>query len=167
MCGRAFFKSTANELSARYKFAASAESSDYHPKVNAGPGSTIPVLVSEQTSHVIKYAKWGLIPSYHKGEKLDYFRAFNCRSESMHEKALFRGPLATCRCVLLVDGYFEWTLQSGVKQPYFIREKDEEPFMIAGLYTCITINGKVEITSTMLTCGASPVLAEVHHRRYN
>lgn len=31
--------------------------------------------------------KWGLVPSWHKkGEKPDYFRAFNARSETVRER---------------------------------------------------------------------------------
>lgn len=44
---------------------------------------------------------WGLIPSWHKeGEKLDFFRAFNARSETIDSKPMFRRLVSGKRCIV-------------------------------------------------------------------
>ncbi len=44
---------------------------------------------------------WGLIPSWHKeGEKLDFFRAFNARSETVDSKPMFRRLVGSKRCIV-------------------------------------------------------------------
>ena len=51
----------------------------------------------------------------------------NCRSDTMLEKASFRGPLERGqRCVVVMEGFYEWqTGKDGKKQPYFIQFKSE------------------------------------------
>jgi len=50
---------------------------------------------------------------------------------------LFRKAYASRRCLVPVDGYFEWQKldASGKrKQPYAIAMKDDEPFAMAGIW---------------------------------
>ena len=52
---------------------------------------------------------WGLVPSWTKKEdKLDFFRMFNARSETVPEKTVFSRLLGTKRCVVLLNGFYEW-----------------------------------------------------------
>jgi len=52
---------------------------------------------------------WGLVPSWTKqGEKLDFFRMFNARSETVPDKSVFNRLLAHKRCVVLMNGFYEW-----------------------------------------------------------
>jgi putative SOS response-associated peptidase YedK len=79
--------------------------------------------------------QWGLIPSYTKpNEKLDFFRMFNARIETVPEKPVFRRLVARKRCVVLLDGFYEWTTdQFKQKQPYYIHLSGR-PMKMAGLY---------------------------------
>ena len=51
----------------------------------------------------------------------------------------FRDAYARRRCILPVDGFYEWMATKGGKQPYAIAMKDRSPFGIAG------IKGAVEL----------------------
>lgn len=52
---------------------------------------------------------WGLVPSWtKKEEKLDFFRMFNARSETVPEKTVFSRLLGSKRCVVLLNGFYEW-----------------------------------------------------------
>ncbi|MBL4710687.1 MAG: SOS response-associated peptidase family protein [Flavobacteriales bacterium] len=54
---------------------------------------------------------WGLIPHWTKSEqdKLNLWNGtLNCRSESMFEKPSFRDIVSNQRCLLYVDGFFEY-----------------------------------------------------------
>ncbi|XP_041358101.1 abasic site processing protein HMCES-like isoform X2 [Gigantopelta aegis] len=103
----------------------------YYPSHNIAPGSHTPVLISSQhypselsemTARVVQPMKWGLTPSWHKGDpmKMEY-ETTNCRAEGMLTKKTYRAPLDKGRrCVVLADGFFEWKRDQKVKQPYFI-----------------------------------------------
>lgn len=45
---------------------------------------------------------------------------FNARSETVDEKFVFRRLLASQRCVVLFNGFYEWKQEGSKKQPYYI-----------------------------------------------
>ena len=52
---------------------------------------------------------WGLVPSWTKpGAELDFYRMFNARSETVPEKNVFKRLLDSKRCVVLLNGFYEW-----------------------------------------------------------
>ena len=52
---------------------------------------------------------WGLVPSWTKpGAELDFYRMFNARSETVPEKGVFKRLLEGKRCVVLLNGFYEW-----------------------------------------------------------
>ena len=65
-------------------------------------------LKQEEDTHerVIQTMKWGLVPSWHKGEPGTFPTLLNnCRSDGMMEKASFRTAIQRRqRCVVLADG---------------------------------------------------------------
>lgn len=52
---------------------------------------------------------WGLVPSWTKmGDKPDFFRMFNARCETVPEKSVFSRLLGAKRCIVLLNGFYEW-----------------------------------------------------------
>lgn len=111
----------------------------YFPSYNIAPQAFTPVLVSSQhfenkevassEERSLMLMKWGLVPSWHKGEPTAIaYKMNNCRSEGMMEKASFKRPFERGqRCVVLADGYYEWhTDANKKKQPYFIYFSQDE-----------------------------------------
>ncbi|VDI41416.1 Hypothetical predicted protein [Mytilus galloprovincialis] len=87
----------------------------YYPSYNVAPGSHTPVLISSQhyqgeldtiTERVIQPMRWGLVPSWHKGDPTNVgYETNNCRAEGMLEKKTYKVPLEKGRrCVVLADG---------------------------------------------------------------
>ena len=67
--------------------------------------------------------KWGLLPAWFKGDpRALKLSMSNCRLDGILDKASFRRPLERGqRCVVLADGFYEWTTDAaGKKQPYFV-----------------------------------------------
>lgn len=115
---------------------------------------------------VVHCMKWGLVPSFtKKSEQRDHFRMFNARSESVHEKASFRRLLPQCRCLAIVEGFYEWKKDGAKKQPYYIHFKDERPLVFAALFDCwMDGAGEVLHTFTILTTRSSKALKWLHDR---
>ncbi len=62
---------------------------------------------------------------------------FNARAETLASSPLWRPLIETKRCVVVVDGFFEWTNNRGkhaAKEPHFARRRDGKLMAIAGLY---------------------------------
>lgn len=108
----------------------------YQPGHNMSPGAFFPVIHANNSGDiVVTCMRWGLIPSFTKSDvSPDYFRLFNCRSETANEKFSFRRLLPSRRCVVLLDGFFEWVKSRDGKQPYYIFDSSSSPLYVAGLF---------------------------------
>jgi len=54
------------------------------------------------------------VPSFTKpGSQLDFYKMFNARSESAGEKPVFSRLLSSHRCVVLLEGFYEWKADAG------------------------------------------------------
>ncbi|OWM82933.1 uncharacterized protein LOC116189589 isoform X2 [Punica granatum] len=143
----------------------------YRPLYNVAPGWNMPVLrmddeASDGDVVVLQCMNWGLIPSFtKKTEKPDHFKMFNARSESIKEKASFRRLIPKCRCLVVVEGFYEWKKDGSKKQPYYIHFKDERPLVFAALYdSWVNSEGETLYTFTILTTSSSPALQWLHDR---
>ena len=50
---------------------------------------------------------------------------FNARSETAAEKPSFRAAWKRRRCLVIADGFYEWTPRNRDHQPYHFRPRDE------------------------------------------
>lgn len=108
--------------------------------------------------------KWGLIPSWAKDPKIGN-RMINARAETVHEKPSFRAAFKRRRCVILADGFYEWRMVGGGKEPYFISMHDDAPFAMAGLWEYWQGKDGTELeTCTIITTAANDVMLPLHHR---
>jgi putative SOS response-associated peptidase YedK len=72
------------------------------------------------------------------------------------------------RCILPVDGFFEWKAIKGqkAKQPYAIAMKDRSPFGIGGLWENWRdpTSGEWMRTFAIITTDANALVVEIHDR---
>jgi putative SOS response-associated peptidase YedK len=68
--------------------------------------------------------RWGLIPSWAKDKKM---AQINARADTAATKPMFRSAFKKRRCLVLADGYYEWSRTGKEKKPYFYRMKDKKP----------------------------------------
>jgi len=142
MCGRSRCALAPEEVIARARTATWENRDLYHPSHNVSPGRATPVIHLDKTGQdrIIHSMHWGLVPSFTKPtEKPDFWRMFNARSESIREKPSFRRLVPSKRCIVLLNGFFEWKKDGKIKQPYYIylineETGEEEPMAMAGLW---------------------------------
>ncbi len=77
--------------------------------------------------------RWGLIPAWAKETSIGY-KLINARAETAASKPSFRAAFKSRRCVIPVDGFYEWKKEGSTKHPYRIHMKDEGLFAFAGLW---------------------------------
>ena len=108
------------------------------------------------------FARWGLIPSWHRGDLKDWrANTINARIEEAAEKPTFRGPWRNSRCLIPAGGYFEWTGEKTPKQPhYFQSAGNEETLWFAGLFSI----WNDLLTCTIMTRAANEDVEPVHDR---
>jgi len=155
MCGRIVIAQAVGDLADDLD-AWDPEETLLPPRYNVAPTSDVPIVlerlvpagspgtpaagdpdeevpVARRELHV---ARWGLVPRWAKDLSVSS-RAFNARSETVLEKPTFRSAVKSKRCVVPVDGYYEWCAPAegkAAKRPFYVHRADGEPITFAGLY---------------------------------
>lgn len=167
----------------------------YQPSYNIAPTDLTPVLISR--AHLTEDKKdipkrslvpmmWGIVPRFHKGDyKKHGYHTNNARLEGLTDNRIFKPALVDGqRCVVLVEGFYEWATAAPGKTPYFIHaaQKSEDTriedratwpenvedlvlLKMAAIFDIWTdASGDQMWSYTVLTRESDDVLAWLHHR---
>jgi len=167
MCGR--FNSIASGKDFASVYDAQFLTDELLPNFNVAPTTLIYVLHRQDGGRVLDAMSWGLVPSWSK-DKTRAASMINARSETLIEKPSFRNLVSEHRCVLPIQGFYEWqNLPSETKKPkkqaHYISRVDERPMTLAGLWTIWKQpDSSLLRTCTIITTEANEKLSPIHHR---
>ena len=106
---------------------------NYPPRWNGAPSQDLLVIRRNHDTGKVSLdpLRWGLIPYWCKDPKGGR-KPINAKCETVHSLPTFRDAYRKRRCILPVDGFFEWKAIKGqrTKQPYAIAMKAGKPFGI-------------------------------------
>jgi putative SOS response-associated peptidase YedK len=132
-----------------------------HPK--------LPVISNEEPS-VISLFQWGLVPYWVKDSQTAIkigSKTLNARSETVFEKSSFRHSILSKRCLVLVDGFYEWRHENNKTYPYYIQLQDENAFALAGIWDIWHNQSTEEFIETfsIVTTRANSLLKKIHNTK--
>ena len=114
----------------------------------------------------LRRVRWGLVPAWAKDDKIGA-RMINARSETLTEKPAFKRAAAKRRCLVPMDGYYEWAkCPDGSKTPFFLHAGGDL-IAAAGLYELRPDPADPEQwlwTATVATRPATDALGHIHER---
>ena len=156
------------------------------PNYNVAPTATVATVVSrhdepdDAPTRRVRLMRWGLVPPWvkaapdgtpeNKGPLL-----INARAEKVTTSPAFRASAKSKRCLVPMDGYYEWKPNPDTpagkkarKTPFFMYRPDGEPLFMAGLWS-VWRSGQPDhdvplLTCTIITTEAIGELAEIHDR---
>jgi putative SOS response-associated peptidase YedK len=141
--------------------------SNYPRRWNGAPSQEFQVIRQNHATgqRSLDLLKWGLIP-YWVSDPKGGRKPINAKAETVATVPTFREAYRKRRCILPVDGFFEWRATKGGKQPYAIAMKDGAPFGIAGLWENWKDpkSGEWIRTFAVITVPANELVAEIHDR---
>jgi len=108
------------------------------------------------------HLQWGLVPRW-TAELGKMPAPINARSDGVASKPMFRQAFKRRRCVIPVDGLYEWHRQGKVKQPYHFATTDGL-FPIAGVWDRWDRDGQELDTFAVVTTDANALMAKIHDR---
>jgi putative SOS response-associated peptidase YedK len=128
-----------------------------------------PVIANESVQSISLF-QWGLVPFWTKDEvSAERIRTqtLNAKAETIHQKPSFRASIITKRCLVLVDGFYEWREEGKKKYPYYISLASNDAFALAGIWDRWLNNrtGEVKETFSIVTTRANPLLERIHNTR--
>jgi len=103
------------------------------PRLNLAPTQDALVAVYGPSGARLEAMRWGLIPAWARDKSIGAKLA-NARAETIDEKPSFRQPFRRRRCLLPVDGYYEWESRPSGKQPVYYSMRDGDLFCLAALW---------------------------------
>lgn len=168
MCGR-FVSATPPDQIAQYFGVEEVSETVLEPNYNVAPTTDVyTVLETRERVRRLEPVHWGLVPFWAKDLKVGN-RMINARAETLAEKNAYKRAFAKRRCIIPVDGFYEWHKRPGhkTKQPYYIERADGEPFAFAGLWEIWRGpdgEGDPFPSVTIITGAANEKMAAIHDR---
>ncbi|MDO5665855.1 MAG: SOS response-associated peptidase [Bacteroidia bacterium] len=119
--------------------------------------------------NVIELSEWGLIPSFAVHDRAEELQkmTLNARCDTIYEKVTFKKSIATQRCVLVVDGFFEWRHENNKKYPFYIYPSNETVFYLGCIYNSWVnkLTGEIRDTFSIITTDANPLMEYIHNSK--
>ena len=163
MCGRFTQKSERPDI--QLAFYIDEWKSDVIVSYNVTPGQRAGVVYKHNDRIYFDLFRWGLIPGWSKDPKIG-FKMINARAETVHQKPSFKRSFKSRRCLIPVNGFFEWKTEEKRKTPYYIFLKDLPLFSLAGLWDEWISPERIKIyTFTIVTTEANELVAAIHEKK--
>ena len=169
MCGRFTSVTTSSELADFFE--ADSALADQGANFNVTPTSDIRVVREDENGQRrLDLMFWGLVPSWAESPS-GASRLINARSETAASKPSFRSAFRQRRCIIPVDGFFEWVSHPDrkKKQPVYVSSRDSRPLAFAGIWETWrdgTSSGGLETLTScaILTGPPNNLIAPLHDR---
>ena len=162
MCGRFSQQRPTSEIA--QIFEADDLAGDPGEHFNVAPTDEAAVVVQRDERRAVVRYRWGLVPSWADPGRAS--RAFNARAETLATSGLFRDAYRRRRCLVPVDGFYEWLRDGSRRQPMRIHDPDDRPLALAGLWTGRKDEetGEWLRTFTIVTTRPNGFMASIHDR---
>jgi putative SOS response-associated peptidase YedK len=150
MCGRATLSTPPEDLAEVFGL---DEVPLLTPHYNLAPSQDMAVIrtLPGRTGRRIELLRWGLVPWWADDPKIGN-RMINARGDTVLEARAFREAVRQRRCLVVVDGFFEWKKEGRRRHPYLVRRADGRPFALAGLWDKWRPKGAPRETPRLETC---------------
>jgi putative SOS response-associated peptidase YedK len=155
MCGRTTLVTPGPDLARAFGL---DEVPELPLRYNVAPSQPIAVIRQPRRLELLR---WGLLLP----EASLRGPGINVRVETVARAPAYRDAFRQRRCLVIVDGFYEWQRREKVRQPFAIRRADRRPFALAGIWTQgVTSDGEVVDCCAIITGPATGVVAPLHDR---
>lgn len=170
MCYNVSTKKISKETEKQFK--SKIDTSSVLPSHYYLSGFTHPLVpvISAMQPELITAFNWGIIPDFCKTQKEAkemQAKTLNAKSETVFTLPSFKNSIRDKRCLVLVDGFYEWRTIGKQKYPYFIHYNDHEIFAMGGIYNdwLNKETGIIEHTFSIITTPANAIMSKIHNEK--
>ena len=177
MCGRFTQRFSWREVHSFLRLGTPGPALNLRPRYNLAPSQNAALVREEDGEPRLCMLRWGLIPRWAKDPNIGH-KLINAPAETAAVKPSFRSAYSRRRCLVPVDGFYEWRREGEVRQPWLIAPCDGGIVAVAGLWERWRVPeeavlrgslserraGDVVETFTILTTEANATMQALHHR---
>lgn len=133
------------------------------PNFNVCPTVQVNVCSLDETGRRLRAMRWGFVPHWYKAPN-DGPLLINARAETIAEKPAFRAAARERRCLIAMDGFYEWDRAGDQKLPWFIHRRDRAPMVVAGIWQDWSRGDDALTACAIVTTESEGQMAEIHNR---
>ena len=178
MCGRMTLTRSAGEIARHFgvgrnepdeaaaaSVLAGPDGRPLRPRYNIAPSQPVLTVLRDDTgARCFAWKSWGLVPAWAKDPAMGG-KLFNARSETVAEKPSFRSAFKHRRCLVVADGFYEWTPRQQGHRAHWLHPPAGGLLALAGLHEHrVAEHGLVLESCTVLTTEANEDLTSIHAR---
>ncbi len=167
MCGRVVQARPIGELAEAYDALPDETAlAALRPRFNVAPTDPLVVIVALPSGRRLSAYRWGLLPARDAAATRTRSPLINARAETIARNSLFRTAFERRRCLVPVDGFYEWERLPDRRQPYFIHRADGRPLTLAGIWAPWreAPRGGLIGTCSIVTTTPNRVVGRLHDR---
>jgi len=116
----------------------------------------LPVITGQDTT-LVQSMIW------HPASFYQGYNTLNARDDKLLSSKFWKEDFESRRCLIMIDGFYDFHERNGKKFPYYVQMKDGEPFLVAGIYRNANISGELRTTFTVVTTRANKEMAWIHN----
>lgn len=122
---------------------------------NTSPTQLAPVVLARDGQRVMERKMWGFLPATAKDTRSVFrYKTTVAKSVNVFDKPMWQDAIRIQRCLVPVNGYYEWRKTINGKRPFYIQIKDQPLVALAGVYSVWTDGEGVERgTFAIITIG--------------
>lgn len=159
MCGR--FINLTKTRSLKKKFDIVNPKTKDLVSYNISPSQTS-IIIFKKNIINIDESKWGY--SFFDKKNNQEKNIINSRIETINNKVLFKESYYKRKCIIPLNGYYEWSLIDNNKIPFFIHIPPCEPMYLAGIWKYINFKKDDQKVFTIITKNANENIRKIHYR---
>lgn len=134
------------------------------------------LVITNQLPDFLQNMQFGYSPTWAKKQMY----LFNARTEGdentsnnanyqgdmgIFEKPSFKDAIIHNRCIVPMDYFVEGPENIGLKKPFLFKRFDNEPFVVAGIWSSVQINSITLLSFAILTTAAAKIVQQIGHHR--
>jgi putative SOS response-associated peptidase YedK len=168
MCGRTALTASPEDLRETFGLDETPEVAPHYNVPPSRPLEVVRVIRSGERAGArrLDALRWGLVPTWAKDPKMGH-RLVLARAETVATTPAFRDAFRWRRCLVAVDGFFEWRRDGKTATvPFFVRRPDRRVFALAGLWSrWVSPDGEVIESCAVVTQASRGPIAAIHDRQ--
>ena len=129
---------------------------------NVTPGQNINIILNYNYYNYILESNWGY--SFVNKTTNQNQIVINSRIETINDKLLFKESFTKRKCIIPINGYYEWKNNGNQKIPYFIQLGDGELIYLAGIWRKELKGDKKVRVFSIITRHADSKIKHIHNR---
>ena len=129
---------------------------------NITPGQNINIILNYNYYNYILESNWGY--SFVNKTTNQNQTVINSRIETINDKLLFKESFTKRKCIIPINGYYEWKNNGNQKIPYFIQLGDGELIYLAGIWRKELKGDKKVRVFSIITRHADSKIKHIHNR---